>query len=73
MQDVSIAVLIVYALTAKGSQIPTSFILAITPLFPSIPKNNPSSLACFYLSAVIVLITLTPQFAIRVLGITSKA
>jgi len=73
MQDVSIAVLIIYALTAKGSQTPTSFILAITPLFPSIPYDTPFSSACFYLNAVTILITFTPQLSAKVLGIISKA
>jgi len=46
---------------------------AITPLFPSIPKNTPSFSACLYLKAVTTLMTSTPQLAESVLGITSKA
>jgi len=67
------AVFIVYTLTSIGSQTPTSSMLAITPLFPSIPYDTPFSSACFYLNAVTILITFTPQLSAKVLGIISKA
>lgn len=47
--------------------------LAIIPLFPSIPTNRFSSLPCLALSSVINLITLAPEFWVKVLGITSSA
>lgn len=73
IHDVSIAVLIIYDFTAVGSHTPSSSIFAITPLLPSIPYITPFPSECFYLSSVIILITSTPQFADKVLGITSKA
>jgi hypothetical protein len=73
MQDVSIAVFIVYVFTSTGSQTPTSSMLAIIPLCPSMPKNTPFFSACFYLKAVTIFITLTPQLSASVLGIISNA
>lgn len=73
MQADSIAVLKTYFFTDNGSQTLISFILAILPVFPSTPKNNPPVSLCLALNSVKTLTVSAPQFAERVLGMISKA
>ena len=68
----STAVFRTWSLTARGSQIPRSFISAISPVSPLIPQVAPL-VACFARSAVRVRMTVAPQFWAKVLGITSRA
>mmetsp|Transcript_5841 Transcript_5841/g.19877 ORF Transcript_5841/g.19877 Transcript_5841/m.19877 type:complete len:502 (-) Transcript_5841:120-1625(-) len=69
----STAVLMVCALTAYGSHTPSSFMSAISPVWPLMPKHECSSAACLARSLVRVRMTLAPQFCMRVRGMTSSA
>mmetsp|Transcript_10946 Transcript_10946/g.45990 ORF Transcript_10946/g.45990 Transcript_10946/m.45990 type:complete len:227 (+) Transcript_10946:247-927(+) len=76
----STAVLMDCTFTAYASQIPSSFMSTIVPLFPSMPNVHalpPVSAAvdsaCFARSLVSVRITFAPQFCASVRGITSRA
>ena len=77
MQALSIAVLMIWALTVKGSQIPYSFMSTNSPVVPLIPQVHglpvESVAACFARNCVKLRITETPQFCSKVRGITSMA
>lgn len=71
--DASIAVLIIWFLTAIGYQIFITDISAIFLEFPSIPKVELPFYACLALNSVIILTTSIPQFVANVFGIIYKA
>jgi len=62
MQVDSIAVLMTYFLTSRGSQIFKRVISAISPVLPLIPQFLPVPSICLALSFVITLTTSAPQF-----------
>lgn len=71
-QHTSTAVFNTWSLTARGSQIPKSFMSANSPVSPLIPQVVPP-VACLARRAVSVRMTVAPQFCANVRGITSNA